>query len=114
MEAVDYKRVADVIAGISLISLRQDMMQRFADMFLQHEPRFDLVAFAFECACPTVNVPAALISPDDEIQDLGIVGKIRDVHGTVTFRMKRQGSVQFHSDDRVTLVCDVRKARRVK
>lgn len=103
MEPVDYKRVAIVISGISLISLRQDMMQRFADMFLQHEPRFDLVTFALECGCRTVDVPVSLVSQNDEIHELGVVGKIRDVGSTVTFRMKRQGSVQFYSNEKVTI-----------
>jgi hypothetical protein len=105
MEAVDYKRVAVVISGISLLSTRQDMMQRFADMFLQHEPRFDLVTFAVECGCSTVEVPISHVKPGDEIQEMGAIGKIRKVSGTVTFRIKRQGSVQFHSNERVVLSC---------
>lgn len=105
MESVDYKRVAVVISGISMTAVRQDVMQRFADMFLQNEPRFDLVTFAVECGCSTVEVPISFISTDDEISEMGVVGKIRDDNGTVTFRLKRQGSVQFHSNERVTLSC---------
>jgi len=106
MEAVDYKRVAVVISGIPLPALRQDMMQRFADVFLQNEPRFDLVTFAIECNCSTVEVPISFVRADDTIYDLGIVGKIRDANGTITFRLKNQGSVQFGPGERVTLVCD--------
>jgi len=106
MEAVDYKRVADVISGIPMLAVRQDMMQRFADAFLQNEPRFDLVTFAVECGCSTVEVPISLVQADDTIYDLGIVGKIRNKNGTITFRLKNQGSVQFGPGGRVKLVCD--------
>jgi hypothetical protein len=114
MEAVDYKRVAVVISGIPLPALRQDMMQRFADMFFQNEPRFDLITFAIECGCSTVEVPISFVNADDEIQDLGIVGKIRHSGELTTFRMKRQGSVQFGPGERVTLVCERKTDARLR
>lgn len=78
MEAVDYKRIAAVVSSITLISLRQDMMQKFADMFLQHEPRFDLVTFANECGCSTVDVPVSYLREGDEIKKVTLYCGDRD------------------------------------
>jgi hypothetical protein len=103
----DYNRVATVVAGISFPAIRRDMMQRFADAFFHDEPRFDYVTFALACGCRTVDVPASYVREGDEIMDGGRIGKVRSVNDTVTFRMKRQGSVQFQADEKITLICEV-------